>query len=85
MCILKDAKHVELANEFINYIHRPEVYAKFLDAFNFPCFVIPAAAEFTTKKPMYDASQMNNCVLKEDIAEGLDKYNTIWQDIRFSE
>ncbi len=85
MCILKDAKHVELANQFINYIHRPEVYAKFLDAFSFPCFVVPEAAQYTTKKPMYDASQMNNCVLKNDLAEGLDKYNTIWQDIRFAE
>ncbi|MGI5070925.1 extracellular solute-binding protein [Treponema pectinovorum] len=84
MCILKDSKNPELANEFINYIHRPEVYAKFLDAFHFPCFVIPDAAQFTKKVPMYDASQMNNCVLKMDIGEGLDKYNNIWQEIRFN-
>jgi len=85
MCILKTAKHAELANEFINYIHRPEVYAKFLDAFHFPCFVIPEAAQFTTKKPMYEASQMNNCKLKLDIGENLDKYNNIWQDIRYTD
>lgn len=85
MCILKDAPHYELANEFINYIHRPEVYAKFLDAFNFPCFVIPEAEQYMTSKPMYDASQMNNCVLKEDIGEGLDKYNERWQKIRFTD
>ncbi len=85
MCILKDAKHAELANEFINYIHRPEVYAKFLDAFNFPCFVVPEAAQFTQAKPMYDAEQMNKCVLKLDVGENLDKYNTIWQDIRYTE
>ena len=72
-------------NEFINYIHRPEVYAKFLDAFHFPCFVIPEAAQFTTKKPMYEASQMNNCKLKLDIGENLDKYNNIWQDIRYTD
>ena len=85
MCILKDAKHVELANEFINYIHRPEVYAKFLDAFSFPCFVVPEAAQYTTTKPMYDASQMNNCKLKLDIGENLDKYNNAWQEIRFTD
>ena len=85
MCILKDSKHYELANEFINYIHRPDVYAKFLDAFSFPCFVVPEASLYTKAKPMYEASQMNNCVLKNDLAEGLDKYNTIWQDIRFSD
>ncbi len=85
MCILKDAQHVDLANEFINYIHRPEVYAKFLDAFNFPCFVNLNAAKYTTKKPMYEASQMNNCELKVDLGEDLDKYNERWQRIRFTD
>ncbi len=85
MCILKDAKHVALANEFINYIHRPEVYAKFLDAFNFPCFVNPDAEQYMTSKPMYEASQMTNCVLKDDLGEGLDKYNERWQKIRFTD
>ena len=85
LCILKGAKHVELANEFINYIHRPEVYAKFLDAFHFPCFVNLPAAEFVTTTPMYEASMMDNCELKNDLGEGLDKYNSLWQDIRFGD
>ena len=37
MCILKDAPHYELANEFINFIHRPENYAVFIDEFGYPC------------------------------------------------
>lgn len=85
MCILKDAKHAELANEFINFIHRPKEYAKFLDAFRFPCFVNLKAAEYMKTKPMYEASQMNNCTLKIDLGEGLDKYNERWQDIRFTD
>ncbi len=85
MCILKDAKNYELANEFVNYIHRPEVYAKFLDAFNFPCFVNLEAAKYMESKPMYEASQMANCELKIDLGENLDKYNEIWQEIRFGE
>lgn len=85
MCILKDAPHYELANELINYIQRPQVYAQFLDAFRFPCFVNKDAAQFTEKKPMYEASQLDNCTLKEDIGEGLDKYNDLWQEIRFTE
>jgi len=32
--ILKDAPHYDLANEFINFIQRPEIYAQFLDAFS---------------------------------------------------
>lgn len=85
MCILKDSKHAALANEFVNYIHRPEVYAKFLDAFHFPCFVNPDAEPYVTTKPMYKASMMNNGTLKEDIGENLDKYNNLWQEIRFAE
>ena len=85
MCILKDAQHIDLANEFINYIHRPEVYAKFLDAFNFPCFVNMDAAQSMTRKPMYEAEQMNNCELKIDLGDGLDKYNERWQRIRFTD
>ena len=85
MCILKDSPHYDLANEFINYIHRPEVYAKFLDAFNFPCFVNLRAAQFMKEKPMYEAEQMNNCTLKIDLGEGLDKFNERWQRIRFTD
>ncbi len=85
MCILRGAKHAELANEFINYIHRPEVYAKFLDAFHFPCFVNLKAAEFMTTKPMYEAEQMANCTLKIDLGENLDKFNERWQEIRFAD
>ena len=85
MCILKDAPHYELANEFINFIQDPQIYAQFLDAFHFPCFVNMEAAQYMKTKPMYEASQMNNCVLKEDVGEGLDKFNEMWQEIRFGE
>lgn len=87
MCILKDAKHYDLANEFINFIQRPENYAKFLDAFRFPCSVNLEASKYTTKTPMYDAKELDNpgLELKEDIGEDLEKYSEIWQEIRFSE
>ncbi len=85
MCILKNSKHSALANDFINYIHRPEIYAQFLDAFHFPCFVNLEAEQYMTTKPMYEASQMDNCELKNDIGEALDKYNNIWQEIRYTD
>ena len=85
MCILKDAPHYALANEFINFIQDPQIYAQFLDAFRFPCFVNMEAAQYMKTKPMYEASQMNNCVLKEDVGEGLDKFNELWQEIRFGD
>lgn len=84
MMILKDAPHYELANQFINYILEPKNYAKFLDFFNFPDYIVPEAEQYMTTTPLYDAKQMDSCELKNDIGEGLDKYNERWQEIRFT-
>ncbi len=83
MMILKDAPHYDLANEFINFIHRPEIYAEFLDAFHFPCYINMEAEQYMTTQPMYPASAMDNCTLKFDLGEGLDKYFDRWEEIRF--
>lgn len=85
MCILKGSKHYDLALEFINFIHRPEIYAMFLDAFHFPSSVNPSADKYITTKPMYTADQMVNCEPKNDIGADLEKYNSLWQSIRFTE
>ena len=84
LCIPKKAKHYDLALQFINYIHRPEVYAQFLDTFHFPSSVHTKAADFMTTKPHYTTEDLINCEIKEDLAEGLTKYDAIWQDIRFT-
>ncbi len=84
MCILKGAKHYDLAMEFINFIHRPENYAKFLDFFHFPCYVNLPASEYTTKTPMYEASMMDHCTLKNDIGEDLIKFIERWETIRIN-
>ena len=84
MVILKDAKNYDLAMKFINFIHEPEVYAQFLDAFRFPSSVNTAAAQYMKTTPMYKAEEMKNCELKMDVGEGLEKYNELWQDIRFT-
>ena len=85
MVILKDAPHYELANEFINFMHRPENYALFIDEFRYPNVVNPSADEFITTKPMYDPEQAMRCTLKEDLGDGLDLYNALWQKIRFTD
>ncbi len=84
MVILKDSKHYDLAMQFINFIHRPEIYAEFLDTFRFPSFVNTQAAQYMTTRPMYRAEEMENCELKLDIGSGLEKYNDLWQSIRFT-
>lgn len=85
MVILKDAPHYELANEFINFIHRPEMYAKFIDAFGYPCVTNLEALDYVTTDSMYDAEQAYSCTLKQDLGQDLDKYNDIWQKIRFAD
>lgn len=85
MCILKNSKHYDIACDFINFIHRPEIYAQFLDYFNFPNSVNPAASEYMTTTPAYEASDMERGELKYDLKEDLAKYNLIWQDIRFTD
>ncbi|MDD7451752.1 MAG: extracellular solute-binding protein [Treponema sp.] len=84
MVILKNAKHYELAMKFINFIHQPENYAEFLDAFRFPCYVNTEAEKHRSTVPMYKAEEMDTCELKDDLGEGLEKYNNIWQEIRFT-
>ena len=84
MCILKDSKNAALATDFINFIHRPENYAKFLDFFRFPCYVNLEAEKYMTSKPMYQASIMDKCELKNDLGKNLDKYYNFWESLRIS-
>ena len=84
MVILKDAPHYDLANEFINFIHRPENYAIFIDTFRYPCVVNLEALQYTKEPSMYPAEQAYNCTLKADLGENLDKYHELWQEIRFN-
>lgn len=85
MCILKNSKHPDLAMEFINFIHRPEVYAQFLDQFGFPAGVNPAAAQYMKKEAHYTVEELTNCEIKEDLAENLAKYSALWEKIRFGD
>lgn len=82
MCILKDSKNAELATEFINFIHRPENYAKFLDFFRFPCYVNLEAQQYMTTEPMYSADALESCELKNDIGDYLEKYYEQWERLR---
>ncbi|MDR0443738.1 MAG: extracellular solute-binding protein, partial [Treponema sp.] len=46
MCILKGAKNIDLAHKFIDFIHRPEIYAEFVDTFDFPATANVPARKF---------------------------------------
>ncbi|MGL4982859.1 MAG: extracellular solute-binding protein [Treponemataceae bacterium] len=83
LCVLKNSKNYDLAMEFINFIHRPEIYAQFLDRFYFPATVNEKASAFRTTTPRYQPSELNNCELKYDLGESIRMYNDAWQQIRY--
>ncbi len=85
MVIPKGAKHIELAHEFINFIHRPEIYAEFLDRFHFPSSVHTEAMKYTTVTPFYSEKDLVNYELKNDLGENLVLYDEIWQTIRYND
>ena len=82
MCILKDARNVDAAHQFIDFIHRPEIYAEFCDTFRFPSTVNSAARPFLKQKPMYQAEDLDRTELKKDVGEALSFYTDAMQEFR---
>ncbi|MCL2214147.1 MAG: extracellular solute-binding protein [Treponema sp.] len=83
MVILKDSKNIELAHKFINFIHNPEIYAEFADAFGFPATANVPARRYTRGymgegRAWYTAEDLEKVELKRDIGEALDLYNNAW-------
>ncbi|MDR1574657.1 MAG: extracellular solute-binding protein [Treponema sp.] len=78
MCILKGSKNTDLAHKFIDFIHRPEIYAEFVDAFGFPATANIPAREYKTGDSWYTAEELAGTELKDDLGEALDLYNDAW-------
>ncbi|MDR2618074.1 MAG: extracellular solute-binding protein [Treponema sp.] len=78
MCILKGAKHQDLAYKFIDFIHRPEIYAEFCDAFGFPATANAAARQYKKGNTWYQAEELTRTELKDDLGEALELYNDAW-------
>lgn len=78
--ILSNAKHKENAYKFIEYIHRPEVYAKVADLLELPSINVPAEALMTVK-PIYRLEDLKQAQILMDIHETLDLQNKYWQQI----
>jgi spermidine/putrescine transport system substrate-binding protein len=82
MCIYKGAKNIDLAHKFIDFIHRPEIYAEFCDYFSFPATANQAARSFIKGDPLYTAESLVNTELKDDLGEALEMYNAAWETIK---
>jgi spermidine/putrescine transport system substrate-binding protein len=78
MCILKGARHQDLAYKFIDFIHRPEIYAEFCDAFGFPATANVPARGQKKGEMYYQAEELLRTELKDDLGEALELYNDAW-------
>jgi spermidine/putrescine transport system substrate-binding protein len=78
MCILKGARNIDLAYKFIDFIHRPEIYAEFADYFGFSATANVAARQFQNVSPYYTAEDLVNTELKDDLGAGLKLYDDAW-------
>jgi len=79
-CILKKAPHKEAAHKFIEYIHRPEVYAKIADYLSCPSLNVPAREKMETD-PVFDIEELKKAQILRDIHETLELQNKYWQQI----
>ncbi|MCL2180308.1 MAG: extracellular solute-binding protein [Treponema sp.] len=78
MCILKGAANIEIAHQFINFIHRPDIYAEFTDTFGFPATANIPARDLKRGLSWYSMEDLANVELKIDIGPALDLYNDAW-------
>ncbi|MDR0322777.1 MAG: extracellular solute-binding protein [Treponema sp.] len=88
MCILKGARNIELAHQFINFIHDPEIYAEFADEFGFPATANIPARQFKQGESWYSVEDLANgkFEIKYDIGSSLELYNNAWfESIRAGE
>jgi spermidine/putrescine transport system substrate-binding protein len=86
MCILKGSKNIDLAHEFIDFIHRPEIYAEFVDTFEFPATANVPAQRYKTGGSLYTVEELADTELVHEIGPALDLYNDAWYNsIRIGE
>jgi spermidine/putrescine transport system substrate-binding protein len=85
MCILKGARNTDLAHKFIDFIHRPEIYAEFTDYFGFPASVNIPARDLKTVTPYYTLEELVSVELKDDVGENLELYDEAWLTIRMGD
>jgi spermidine/putrescine transport system substrate-binding protein len=85
MCILKGAKNPDLAHKFIDFIHRPEIYAAFTDHYGFPATVNVPARSLKKIVPHYEVEELAAVEFKDDVGSSLTLYDAAWRTIRFAD
>lgn len=82
------AKHIDLAEKFLDYICTPEVMAKNLDEFPYSCpndAAVAAASESYQNDPARIFDYKENVFFQEDVGEALTIYNDYYQKLKVGE
>lgn len=86
--IPKGAKHVDLAEKFLNYVSDPEVMAKNLEEFPYTCpndAAVEAASDSYKNDPARDFDYKENIFFQEDVGEAITIYNDYYQKLKVGE
>ncbi|MDY0287651.1 MAG: extracellular solute-binding protein [Sphaerochaeta sp.] len=84
MVIPKGATNSDAAHAFINFMHDPKNHAVFLDEFGFPPTTNTGAAKYMHSDTFfYTTEDMKNSDNLDDLGPDLEKYNNLWQTIRY--
>ncbi|MCL2043980.1 MAG: extracellular solute-binding protein [Treponema sp.] len=78
MVILRGSRNIDLAHQFIDFIHRPDIYAEFVDTFNFPATANVPARRLVTSEPLYTVEDLVNTELVYDVDDALEYYTEAW-------
>jgi len=83
MVILRGTRSFELAHKFMSFIHRPEIYAEFADAFSFPASANVPARALTATVPIFTVEQLYYTELVHDVgSDAFRLFEEAWRPIR---
>lgn len=84
LVITKDSKNKENAYKFLEFIHRPEIYAEIADILEIPSINIPAKGKMETT-PLYEIEDLKNTEILRDVKNALPIQNKYWQQVLVAE
>jgi spermidine/putrescine transport system substrate-binding protein len=78
MVILRNARNIDLAHKFIDFIHRPEIYAEFVDEFRLPATVNVPARRYVRGSPVYSEADLARTELVGALGDYIELYTNAW-------
>ena len=86
--IPKGAKHVDLAEKFLNYITNPEVMAQNLIEYPYSCpndAAVEVASDTYKNDPARNFDYKQNDFFQKDVGEAMTIYNDYYQKLKVGE